>query len=389
LVILPSLAVKVGVNEALVLQQLHYWLSSGINNKRINNRGWIYNTHENWLKQFPFFSKSTLKRSISHLVDLGIVIVDNFNKDKFDKTNWYSIDYEKLSLLEQDQKKFDSDFSKKKLLSRSEEKLKKTSEPYKKIDEVKMNSWIRSKRYGRKVQNDPILYKEKKTTNLKNTLSLSLSDNDYNKKTKDFHEEIKIEKFIINKEKISQIISVWSEIVGEGKKVVIREAKEQWVLEQIKRNFDEDIEKWKKYCQIITKSKFLMGEVNEFKASLLWSLKDEIVNKILCGKYGVGDRKQKRKEFDKMTIMNSIENILEPDSMKKLRVGLLEKHGAPIYNSWFQKMYFSSFSEGVLILETDNKFIALYIETQYRKDLLDLCRVSFSSFVDLKIVDKI
>jgi hypothetical protein len=56
LVIMPSLATKIGLNESIVLQQVHYWLQ----NKEKGNQNfhdghyWVYNTYEQWQAQFPF-----------------------------------------------------------------------------------------------------------------------------------------------------------------------------------------------------------------------------------------------------------------------------------------------------------------------------------------------
>ncbi|MED3717323.1 DnaD domain protein [Geobacillus thermodenitrificans] len=94
LVILPSLAKEIGLNEAIILQQFHYWLQES-NNERDGQR-WIYNTYEDWQKQFPFWSVTTIRRTIKKLENQGIIVSDNLNSMKIDKTKWYRIDYERL-----------------------------------------------------------------------------------------------------------------------------------------------------------------------------------------------------------------------------------------------------------------------------------------------------
>lgn len=91
---LPSLAVGVGLNEAILLQKIHGWLQC--TPKEHIGRNWIYNSYRSWHEQLPFMSESTIKRAMKNLLDKGIIITNNFNKEKFDKTLWYSIDYEKL-----------------------------------------------------------------------------------------------------------------------------------------------------------------------------------------------------------------------------------------------------------------------------------------------------
>lgn len=94
--VLPSLAVKVGLNKAIVLQQFHYWLQRS-NNIRDGYK-WIYNSFPNWNKQFPFWGLNTLKRAVNGLEKDGYLITANYNKAGFDRTKWYRIDYSKLNM---------------------------------------------------------------------------------------------------------------------------------------------------------------------------------------------------------------------------------------------------------------------------------------------------
>lgn len=91
-----KLASVIGLNESIVLQQLNYWLH-GKSAKQINDRLWIYNTYDNWQKDnFPFWSKSTVRRALDSCIKKGLIITGNFNKAGFDNTKWYSIDIGKL-----------------------------------------------------------------------------------------------------------------------------------------------------------------------------------------------------------------------------------------------------------------------------------------------------
>lgn len=98
IIVIPSLAVKLGMKEAIVLQHVHYWLSVSRNEK--DGRKWVYNTYEEWKKQLPFWSLSTIKRTIAILEEKGYLLSDNFNAHNWDQTKWYSIDYEKLKEIE-------------------------------------------------------------------------------------------------------------------------------------------------------------------------------------------------------------------------------------------------------------------------------------------------
>jgi uncharacterized phage protein (TIGR02220 family) len=98
LMVIPALAVKIGLNEAIVLQQIHYWVKSSTH--EIEGRKWIYNTYKEWKLQFPFWSESTIKRTMHSLENQGLIITGNWNRSKMDKTKWYTIDYERVEALE-------------------------------------------------------------------------------------------------------------------------------------------------------------------------------------------------------------------------------------------------------------------------------------------------
>ena len=93
--VLPSLATKIGLNEAIIIQQVHYWLN--ISTKVHEGRKWTYNTYQEWQKQFPFWSDRTIRRTIKNLEDEGYLLSGNYNKASYDRTKWYTIDYKKLN----------------------------------------------------------------------------------------------------------------------------------------------------------------------------------------------------------------------------------------------------------------------------------------------------
>ncbi len=92
------LATLIGLNEAIVIQQVHYWIKNKekANQDYIDGRYWVYNTYEQWQAQFPFWHINTIQRTFKSLEKKGLLIVGNYNKAGFDKTKWYTIDYDVL-----------------------------------------------------------------------------------------------------------------------------------------------------------------------------------------------------------------------------------------------------------------------------------------------------
>lgn len=89
---------KPRISEAAVLQQINYWLQKKQNYH--DGHYWVYNSLEEWTKQFTWIKTAkTMKRQFDWLEERGIVITGNYNKLKFDRTKWYTIDYDALDRL--------------------------------------------------------------------------------------------------------------------------------------------------------------------------------------------------------------------------------------------------------------------------------------------------
>lgn len=99
LLILPKLALAIGLNEAIFLQQLHYWTNHK-NAPRKEGRSWHYESYPKWKEQFPFWSLRTLKRIVSNLKKLNLLTVKKFQAQFGNHTCWYSINHDVFSKLE-------------------------------------------------------------------------------------------------------------------------------------------------------------------------------------------------------------------------------------------------------------------------------------------------
>ena len=99
--VLPSLATTVGLNEAIVLQQLHYWLQNpktGV--LREDGLKWIFNSYEEWQQNFPFWSPRTVQRVFLDLERAGLVISAQLDKSAYDRRKYYQLNYDKLRMIE-------------------------------------------------------------------------------------------------------------------------------------------------------------------------------------------------------------------------------------------------------------------------------------------------
>jgi len=89
-------AKKYGVNEAIMINNLIYWIiKNKANNKHFyEGRTWTYNSHEAFSRLFPFWDKYQVRRIIDSLVEQKVLIKGNFNKIRLDRTMWYSFNNE-------------------------------------------------------------------------------------------------------------------------------------------------------------------------------------------------------------------------------------------------------------------------------------------------------
>ena len=98
-----DLACVVGdLEEAVALNQVSYWIEKykETNHNFKDGKYWVYNSYQKWHDDnFPFWHTSKIQRIFKSLEKKGLLISANYNNAGFDKTKWYSIDYEKLQKM--------------------------------------------------------------------------------------------------------------------------------------------------------------------------------------------------------------------------------------------------------------------------------------------------
>jgi len=88
------LALKYSVTEATFLQHMAYFIhlnrekGAGIANGITWSFCSVAKLHS---KYFPEYSEDTIQRALSRLEKQKVLLIGNFNKHKYDKTNWYTI----------------------------------------------------------------------------------------------------------------------------------------------------------------------------------------------------------------------------------------------------------------------------------------------------------
>ena len=95
-----SIAAALGdINAAVIVQQLHYWMSKEGVRTIIGGVKYIYNSFNDWVKQFPWLSIWQFRKAMKLLRDLGVVEVIRHKSKQWNQTNYYSLKSDRLSEL--------------------------------------------------------------------------------------------------------------------------------------------------------------------------------------------------------------------------------------------------------------------------------------------------
>ena len=99
-----SLAEKIGLERAIVFQQLHFLIVAQENARNsynyVDGHWWAYNTYKKWTESyFTWMSPRTCERVFTELEKLGIVISMQSVKSAMNREKWYTIDYDAWDIL--------------------------------------------------------------------------------------------------------------------------------------------------------------------------------------------------------------------------------------------------------------------------------------------------
>lgn len=93
--VLPGLAAKIGLHEAIILQQIHFWLNpKHKSGKIVDGTRWIFNSYAQWHDQFPFFTEKVIGNAIRSLEKQGYILSrQDLNSTRSDRRKWYTVNY--------------------------------------------------------------------------------------------------------------------------------------------------------------------------------------------------------------------------------------------------------------------------------------------------------
>jgi hypothetical protein len=87
----PEVAKQVGVNAAVIYQNIVYWCEkNAANGKHIHDgRAWTYNSVRAFADMFPYLTGDQIRRALEKLEQEGLIGVGSHGEDARDRTKWF------------------------------------------------------------------------------------------------------------------------------------------------------------------------------------------------------------------------------------------------------------------------------------------------------------
>jgi len=89
----PEIAGRVGLNAAVIFQNITFWIEKNQANRRNlrDGRYWTYNSISAFSELFPYLSEKQIRTALEKLVSAELIIKGNFSDDRYDRTCWYAL----------------------------------------------------------------------------------------------------------------------------------------------------------------------------------------------------------------------------------------------------------------------------------------------------------
>ena len=88
-----EVAKEVGVNAAIIYENISYWVNHNAKNGKNLKDGlfWTYATQKDIAAQFDYLSVKQVRTALEKLEESGYIKTGSFNKHGYDRTTWYTI----------------------------------------------------------------------------------------------------------------------------------------------------------------------------------------------------------------------------------------------------------------------------------------------------------
>ena len=89
----PKIATQVGLNAAVLYQNLTFWIEKNQANRRNQRDGryWTYNSIAAFAELFPYLTEKQIRTALDKLSSAGLILKGQFSDDRYDRTTWYAL----------------------------------------------------------------------------------------------------------------------------------------------------------------------------------------------------------------------------------------------------------------------------------------------------------
>jgi len=337
------IAKRFGKTAAIFLEKVRYYCDQDKGGLYYGGQRWVYNSSEEWADQFDV-SRRTIGRIIKVLRDDGVLLVRKLSHNKYDQTNFYSVDNSRLDQILREG------------IIPKKSQSSGTRRPHRASQDVPMILHIQPERHHitAREEDAPLAQPQVVSSEI-----INISEEK--------------EKAVVLDASITVIDAhnLFNEIVcckrrdvekGDVKPIPLdKETSRLWGA-AIKHKFGNSLEKTREYCEKIASSRWLMSAKKFPDLSLSWFLRYSTIDKILNGKFGVRDNTKVMAAAIKISVndavdefKNHIRSIKESERCKNIRCLIAEKINNHNYNSWFKNVSLLE-ENGCIVMQSPNNF---------------------------------
>lgn len=87
----PEVAEKVGLNAAVIYQNIVWWCEKNAANERNihDGKAWTFNSMKAFERLFPYLTSKQIRVALEKLEEVSLIESGNFNEKQYDRTKWY------------------------------------------------------------------------------------------------------------------------------------------------------------------------------------------------------------------------------------------------------------------------------------------------------------
>lgn len=394
--VLPTLARNIGLNEAIILQQVHYWLNPQFNKNLFEGRHWVHNTYERWQQQFPFWSARTIRRAIENLEEAGLIA--SFMNGKLRQFKHYTINYDQVNQLtppisntsnklidggnngeiSESQWCYPSDHNDHSIGSKCPDSLANLSSSSGQNDRLKLANLTTSH------YRETTLEKNTKENTLPPltppSTHFSIASSEEEEEEGKINHSQNSNSNQTSKQPHEEMLEIWNQTVQckfyLGREAHLTPKRAELLNALMETVFGHQMASWTDYCTLIASSRFLAGEnTTKFKVTLDWALVPDNAYKVLEGAI-----------YDKPEPVRNLSTILSWEEFSeelvrilpsnkyllpwlKISINLAKQIGQVKYRNWFGKVFLSELTDTKAILSVEGSFTKDYISSHFYSEI--------------------